>query len=195
MFAAQAIWVQTALRLFSVPVLTWFPQHTSPLIMWCFYVSSLILVMYSSPFPLHTFHLSTTGMHIRSSCCCCCCFFATRGKAVHWRNQNSWIAWVQAFQLTALSPFIQLITQSTVSQGPFWTATDIALLGLLDLGFCAGLKRQKNVRHFVHWKPIILCALKSNNFLHKFPIISSSSAANVNTFHKSCIWTPQNSYF
>lgn len=63
--------------------------------LWCdvFYVSSLILVMYSSRFPLHTFHLSTTGVHIRSSSCCCC-FFATRGKAVHWRNQNSWIAWV-----------------------------------------------------------------------------------------------------
>ena len=144
------------------------------------------------PFPRHTFHLSTTSMHIGS---CCCCFFSTRGKAVHWRNQNSWMAWVQAFQKTGLSPFIQLSTQSTVSQGPFWTATAIALLGLLDLGLCAGLKRQKNVRHFVHWKPIILCAFKSNNFLHKFPIISSSSAPNVNTFHKSCIWTPQNCYF
>ena len=160
---------------------------------WSSYVSSLILVMYfPPPFPLHTFHLSTTSMHVRSFCCCC--LFSTRGKAAHWRNQNSWMTWVQAFQKTALSPFIQLSTQSTVSQGPFWTATAIALLGLLDLGLCAGLKRQKKVRHFVHWKPIILCAFKSNNFLHKFPIISSSSAPNVNTFHKSCIWTPQNSY-
>lgn len=117
--------------------------------------------------------------------------FSTSGKAVHWRNQNSWMALVQTFQKTALSPF----TYPSLSQGPFWTATAIALLGLLDLGLCAGLKRQKNVRNFVHRKPIILCAFKSNNFLHKFPIISSSSAPNVNTFHKSCIWTPQNSYF
>lgn len=101
-FAARAIWVHTALRWFPVPVpvLSWFPQHTSLLMMWCSHVSSLILVMYSSPFPPHTFHLSTTRMHVRS------CFFSTSGKAVHWRNQNSWMALLQAFQKTALSPFI-----------------------------------------------------------------------------------------
>ena len=66
-FATRAIWVHTVLQWFPIPVLTWFPQHTSLLMMSCSYVSSLILLMYSSPFPLHTCHLSTTSMHI-SSC-------------------------------------------------------------------------------------------------------------------------------
>ena len=117
--------------------------------------------------------------------------FSTSGKAVHWRNQNSWMALVQTFQKTALSPFIY----PSLSQGPFWTATAIALLGLLDLGLCAGLKRQKktseilsieNPLFFVHSK-VTISYINSRSYLHQVLLTLTRFIKAVFEHHKTAI--------